>query len=424
MWKKFTSTIKTMLSDKSLRNKVLFVLFALVIFRLLSTIPIPGVDRLALAQFVEGNQLVGLLNLFSGGGLSQLSIIMLGIGPYITASIIMQLMTVVVPRIKEMYHEEGQSGRMRFNMISRYLTIPIAVIQGLSLLSILQSQGILNYVTFGDRIFDVIIVTAGAMLLTWIGELMTEFGIGNGVSILIFAGIIAVIPQQFGQLATVFDIAQLGTYIGFVVAAIAIIFGVVMVTEAERPIPITYAKQARAGQVYGGTSTYLPLRINMAGVMPLIFALSLLLFPQVIGQFFSAADSYTLNQIGGFLLKLIGNSWFYSIFYFVLVFVFTYFYTAITFEPESVAENLQKNGAFVPGVRPGERTAEYLGSVLSRITLVGAFFLATIAVIPIIIQSVTGIASFAIGGTGLLIVVAVVIDTIKKIDAQASMRQY
>ncbi len=421
----FVSKLKIFFLDPGVRNKTLVVLGLLILFRLLTSIPIPGVDTTALASFLSNNQLFGFLNVFSGGGLSQLSIAMLGVGPYITASIIMQLSTIMIPGLKTLYHDEGEAGRKKFNQYSRLLTVPLAAFQGYFLLSFLQKQGVLMDISFIDQIFNVVVITATAMFLMWIGELITEFGIGNGVSILIFAGIIAALPREIAQLIFAYDPSQLLTYIGFGIIALVIIYGIVLVTEAERPIPVTYARQVRSGgQSTGGVSTYLPLRISQAGVMPIIFAMSILLFPQMIGSFMAASSSATLQSIGSTVIQTFENSWVYGITYFLLVFLFTYFYTAITFEPESVASNLQKNGAFIPGVRPGEPTTKYISQVMNRITLVGGLFLAIVAVLPIILQAVTGVASFAIGGTALLIVVSVVTDLFKKYDAQLSMREY
>ncbi len=420
----FFNKIKLIWTDRDLRGKVFFVLFALMIFRLLSTIPIPGIDTIALERFLSNNQFFGILNIFSGGGLSNLSIIMLGVGPYITSSIIMQLLTIMVPSLKKIYHEEGEAGKKRFTQYSRLLTVPLAAIQGFSLLAILENQNILLNLTVFDRIMNLIIVIAGAMLLMWLGELMSEFGISNGVSILIFAGIVAVLPSQIVQLIFTFDVSQIPLYLGFVVVGVFIVAGVVLVTEAERPIPVTYAKQVRGMKMYGGGSTYLPLRVNQAGVIPIIFALSILLFPQMVGAFLSRFDGVILTKISQILISFSQTSWLYAIFYFILVFLFTYFYTAVTFDPEALSVNLQKNGAFIPGIRPGVSTSDYISKVLSRITLLGATFLGFIAVLPLIMQAVTGIASLALGGTALLIVVSVVLDLIKKIDAQISMREY
>ncbi|HPS21266.1 MAG TPA: preprotein translocase subunit SecY [Candidatus Paceibacterota bacterium] len=421
---KFLSKIKLVWSDKSLRNKILFMLGGLVIFRLLSAIPIPGIDTVQLNRFLSNNQFFGILNIFSGGGLSNLSIIMLGVGPYITSSIIMQLLTIMVPALKRLYHEEGELGRKKFTQYSRLLTIPLAAIQGYSLLAILERQNILVNLTVFDRITNMVIVIAGSMLLMWIGELMTEFGIGNGVSMLIFAGIVSRIPSEVGQLLFSFDVSQIPLYIMFIVVGILVVAGVVIVTEAERPIPVTYAKQVRGAKMYGGGSTYIPLRVNQAGVIPIIFALSILLFPQMIGNFLASSSNATVLKISHALSSFSQTSLLYGVLYFVLVFLFTYFYTAVTFDPEALSTNLQKNGAFIPGIRPGQSTSVYITKVLNRITMLGAVFLGFIAILPLIMRAVTGITAIALGGTALLIVVSVLLDLIKKIDAQISMREY
>lgn len=415
---------RLIVSDKGLRNRILFVLGMLAIFRMLATIPVPGVDPLQLQQFFQNNQFLGLLNIFSGGGLSNLSIIMLGVGPYITASIIMQLLTIMSPKLKAMYHEEGEAGKRRFAQYSRLLTVPLALIQGYAFVTLLQRNGVMGGLTAFDIAVNLVVVTAGSLLLMWLGELITEYGIGNGVSLLIFAGIVAGLPSAVQQLLFTFSAADIPLYLGFTVAAILITYGVVVITEAERPIPINYARRVRGNKVYGGVSTYLPLRVNQAGVIPIIFALSILLFPQMILGFLAGIQSELVAVISSFVLGILANSWFYSGAYFLLVFLFTYFYTAITFDPDTIAKNLQKGGAFIPGVRPGVSTSKYISNILTRLTLVGAIFLGVVAVLPLAMQALTGFASFAIGGTALLIVVSVVIDLIKKIDAQISMREY
>jgi len=400
------------------------VLGALIVFRALATIPVPSIDTSRLQSFFAGNEFLGLLNLFSGGGFSNLSIIMLGVGPYITASIIMQLSTVIFPKLKALHQEEGDAGRKKFSQYSRLLTVPLSVIQGFSFITLLTRQGVISQLSTFDMVTNLIIITAGSLLLMWIGELITEFGVGNGVSLLIFAGIVASLPQVLAQLYFTFDLSQVPLYLAFVVAAIAITFGVVVITEAERPIPVTYAKRVRGSKVFGGVSTYLPIRVNQAGVIPIIFALSILLFPQMIFGFLAGSANATVASVSSFVLNAISNQWVYAITYFFLVFVFTYFYTAVTFDPDMVSTNLQKNGAFIPGVRPGASTSEYIAKILTRLTLVGALFLGLIAVLPLIMRSITGIQSLAIGGTALLIVVSVVIDLIKKVEAQISAREY
>ena len=418
--------IKTVATDSSLRSRILFLLGILVVFRLLAAVPIPGVNPEQLAAFFSQNQFLGLLNIFSGGGLSNLSIVMLGVGPFITASIIMQLLTIMSPTLKAMYQEEGEVGRQKFMQYSRILSVPLAFIQAFGFLILLSRQGIVPGLDLFTFLTNVTVIAAGSILLMWLGELISEFGIGNGMSLIIFAGIVSALPTIAGQLLFSFDMAQAPLYLGFLIAALMVIAGVVVVTEAERPVPITYAKQNRGERVYGGVSTYLPLRLNQGGVIPIIFALSILLFPQMILNFARtlSVDYPRLAEWATIGLTWLNNMWVYGIAYFVLVFLFTYFYTAITFEPNAIASNLQKSGAFVPGVRPGGATASYLGGIVTRITLFGATFLAVIAVLPIIMQGITGISSLAIGGTALLIVVSVVLDLIRKIDAQITMREY
>lgn len=424
MFESFVRKLTLIVTDETLRMRILFVLAALVAFRILAAIPIPGIDHASLQALLSGNQFLGLLNLFSGGGFSNLSIVMLGVGPYITASIVMQLMTVLIPRLKEMYQEEGDAGRQRFAQYSRYLSVPLAFIQAFGFLLLLQQNGIVPQLTLFELVTNVFVIAAGSILLMWIGELITEYGVGNGVSLIIFAGIVAGIPSALSQAFFAFDISQLPTYLGFLAAGAAIMAGVVFITEAERPIPVTYARRVRGNRVLGGISTYLPLRVNQAGVMPIIFALSFLLFPQMIATFLARTSIPWLSGGAQAVEAALGNNWVYGSLYFILVVLFTYFYTAITFEPHQVAKNLQKNGAFVPGVRPGGTTADYLGNIITRITLVGALFLGVLAVLPIVLQGLTGITALTIGGTALLIVVSVVLDVVKKVDAQTSIREY
>lgn len=424
MWEAFTRKVRLVFEDETIRTRVLFVLGALVVFRLLAAIPIPGVSAASLEAFLAGNQFFGLLNIFSGGGFSNLSIIMIGVSPYITASIVMQLMTILIPSLKEMYQEEGEAGRARFSQYSRYLSVPLAFVQAFGFLLLLQQNGVVPHLTLIGLVTNVMVIAAGSMLLMWIGELISEFGVGNGVSLIIFAGIVSRIPSDISHFLFSFDIAQLPAMLGFFAAAIAIIAGVVYITEAERPIPVTYARRVRGNKVLGGISTYLPLRVNQAGVIPIVFALSFLLFPQMIATFLSHVSIGWLSSGASTVVAWLANQWVYGSLYFFLVVLFTYFYTAITFEPHQIAKNLQKNGAFIPGVRPGTTTSDYLGNIITRITLVGALFLGILAVLPIILQGITGITAITIGGTALLIVVSVVLDLVKKIDAQTSIREY
>ncbi len=416
--------LKLTFSDEVLRKRIFFVLAALVIFRILATIPIPGVDVLRLEEFFSNNQFLGLMNIFSGGGLSNLSIVMLGVGPFITASIIMQLMTVLVPKVKAMYHEEGEAGRIKFSQYSRYLTVPLAFIQAFAFLTLLSRQGIVTNTDLMTTLTNVIVIVAGSLLLMWVGELVTEFGIGNGVSLIIFAGIVSGLPSALSQVVFAFDVSQVPTYLGFTVLTILVTAAVVFITEAERPIPVTYARQTRGGKTGAGVSTYLPLRVNQAGVIPIIFALSMVLLPQMVAGFLVGSSVPAVASAAGAVNAAMSNQLVYGSIYFALVFLFTYFYTAITFEPNKMADNLQKSGAFIPGIRPGEHTSEYVGNIVTRITLVGALFLGTVAVLPIIVQGVTGIATLTIGGTALLIAVSVVLDLVKKVESQISIREY
>ena len=380
------SKIKLVWHDTVLRKRIIVTIALLAVFRMLASIPIPGVDQAMLFKFFNGSQFFGLLNVFSGGGLSNLSIVMLGVGPYITGSIIMQLLTMMSPSLKAMYQEEGEAGRKKFSQYGRLISIPLAVLQATGFIFLLQKQGVVASLNTYSLAINVITVTTGSVLLMWLGELITEFGIGNGVSLVIFSGIVSALPREISQLLFSYDSSMLLSYVAFATLAVAIIASVVYITEAERPIPVTYAKRVRGNKVYGGISTYLPLRLNQAGVIPIIFALSILLFPQLI---LNVVTGITANQsvkdAAAYILALLANNWIYALIYFFLVFIFTYFYTAVTFDPHQIAENLQQNGAFIPGVRPGASTSEYVGKVLTRITLVGAVFLGFVAVLPLII---------------------------------------
>ncbi len=420
----FIEKIKLLFADSILRKRILFVFGILVVFRILAAIPIPGVNVLALEQFFSNNQFFGLMNIFSGGGLSGLSIIMLGVGPYITASIIMQLLTMMSDKLKAMYHEEGDMGKQKFMQYARLLTVPLAIVQALGFMVLLERQGIVSSLSAFDSAVNIIVITAGSLLLMWLGELISEYGIGNGVSLLIFAGIVSRIPVVLSQMIFTFDVSQIPLYIGFVFVGVLIVWGVVVITEAERPIPVTYAKRVRGQRVYGGMSTYLPLRLNQAGVIPIIFALSILLLPQMVFNFLGSFVGGDFVNIVNSILSVLNNPIFHGAFYFILVVAFTYFYTAVTFDPNAISDNLQKSGAFIPGVRPGRSTSDHLSRIITRITLVGALFLGFIAVLPVIMQNVTGISALSIGGTALLIVVSVVIDIVKRIEAQITMREY
>ena len=420
----FLQKLKIIVSEKAIRDRILFVLIALVIFRALTIVPIPGVDLTVLEQFFANNQFLGLLNIFSGGGLANLSIVMLGVGPFITASIIMQLMTVMSPKLKAMYSEEGETGRAKFTQYSRMLTLPLAILQAFGFLTLLKTQGVITGLTTFEFLVNIVIVVAGSVLLLWLGELVTEYGIGNGVSIIIFAGIVASLPASLNQLIANYNPAQLPLYAGFFVLAVGIIYGVVVMTQAERQVPITHAKQVRGGKTYGGTTSYLPLRLNQAGVIPIIFALSIMLFPQMVLNILASFNVSGVTGLSEKVQSFFNNQEMYALVYFVLVFVFAFFYTAVTSDPDAMSKNLQRNGAFIPGIRPGTHTSEYLGKLITRLTFVGAVFLGVVAILPMLMQIFTGISTLAIGGTALLIAVSVVIDIVRRVDSQVSLRQY
>ena len=409
---------------KDLRASIIFVLLMLVVFRLAAHIPVPGVDPSALRELFASNQILGLMNLFSGGGMENFSIVMMGVGPYITSSIIFQLLGMIVPALEEMNKEEA--GRQEINMWTRWATIPLAAIQAYAMINLLRSSsaGVITSLSPFDFVAMVITISAGTIFLMWIGELISEKKIGNGISLLIFAGIIASLPTSVQQLMVNYDPSMLFTIIGFAVIAVITVVGVVIINEGQRNIPVQYARQVRGQRAFGGSSTHLPLRVNMAGVIPIIFAISVILFPSMVAQFFVNASNPMLANIAQQTITLFQNQLIYGISYFVLVFAFTYFYTEIVFHPSRIAENLQKQGGFIPGIRPGSHTTQYLSFTTRRIIFAGALFLAIIAVLPLIMQYFSGIQSLAIGGTSLLIVVSVVIETVKQIESQLTMRQY
>ncbi len=421
MWEKLILIFKI----KELRRKIIFVLALLVVFRLAANIPLPGVNMEQLKRLFEGNQFLGLLNMFSGGGLKSISIVLLGVGPYITASIIMQILTMVIPALDKLNREEGEAGREKFNMWTRWLTVPLAIVQTFGMITLLKSQHVLGQISIMQTIEIIIIATAGTVFLTWLGELITEKEIGNGVSLIIFAGIVAGLPSGISRLMSTFDSTEIFSYILFLIIAVATVVGVVIVNEGQRDIPVSYAKRVHGSQMSGGTTTHLPLRVNQAGVIPIIFAISIMLFPGVFANLLAHSHNPTVAHIAQVIGNVFQNKLFYGSMYFLLVVVFTYFYTAVVFDPQKIAENLQKQGGYIPGIRPGEPTEEYLHKIMNRITLSGSLFLGAIAVLPLIVQSITNIGNImTIGGTSILIVVAVVIEIIKQIESHMVMRNY
>ena len=412
---------------KNIRNDILFVLFVLVIFRIAAHIPVPGVDTSGLSAFFNSNQILGLLNLFTGGGLENFSIVMLGIGPYITSSIIFQLLGMIVPKLEEM-QKDGQEGRKKISQWTRLATVPLAIMQSYATIVFLRQSGgslgggsLIADMTFGQMSTAILTVTAGTIFLMWLGELISERRVGNGISLIIFAGIVAGLPNAFLRFFSTYDSSQLINVILFIIVAIITVAGVVAITEAQRNIPVSYSKFSRGGG--GSVQSHLPLRVNQAGVIPIIFAISIILFPSLIAQFFITSPVDILARAADFTIELFNNQLFYGALYFALVFGFTYFYTAVVFKPDQIAQNLQRQGGFIPGIRPGKETENYISLVSTRILFAGALFLGLIAILPLILQNFTG-TNLVIGGTSLLIVVSVVIESVKQIDSQLVMRDY
>jgi preprotein translocase subunit SecY len=408
-----------------IRRRIIYVLGLLIVFRLLASVPIPGVDKNQLKVFVEGNALAGLLDLFSGGGLSHFSVVALGMNPYINASIIMQLMTGVVPSLQAL-SREGEFGRNKINQYTRYLTVPMAILQAYGVLALLNSQSVLTGsfdLSSFTTLTQIATLTAGAVVLMWIGELITERGIGNGISFIIFAGIVSRAPGAINSFRLNPNITLA---IAFGVVAIAAVGVIIYIQEGQRRIPIQYASRVRGRRMYSGGQTFLPLRVNQAGVIPIIFAVSILLFPHQLATYFSTSNIPIVKQIAEFIVTIFSNtSPFYIVTYFLLTMGFTYFYTAFTFKPDETAEQLRKNGGFIPGIRPGRPTQDYLARVVFRITIAGALFLGIVAVAPVTVGLLdASLKGIALGGTGLLIVVSVVVETMKQIEAQLLMRNY
>ncbi len=417
--------LKRIWKIKDLRNNILFVLAMLLIFRLVAHIPIPGINTDELAKFLNSNQIFGLMNIFSGGTMKNFSVVMLGVAPYITASIIFQLLTMVVPSLEEL-SKEGESGQQKINMYTRWVTVPLALLQSFGMIKLLsRSQyNIMGDLTTFKMIVIMITITAGTIFLMWLGELITEKNIGNGISLLIFAGIVASLPSAVKNIiANYYGSSEMYNVVYFLVLAIVTIIGVVIITEGQRNVPVTYAKQVRGSRVYGGSQSHLPLRVNMAGVIPIIFAISVLTFPTMISQLFINSGGW-LGVFAQKTIEFFSNQLVYGLSYFILVFGFTYFYTAVIFQPDKMAENLQRQGAFIPGIRPGTQTRDYLQKTVNRLLLPGALFLSLIAVLPLIVRAFTHTQSLAIGGTSLLIVVSVAIETTKQIEAQLTMHEY
>ena len=423
-------SIKNLWLLKDLRKKILITTFILLIVRSIDQIPLPGINTSELAAFFSSNQILGLLDVFSGGALSSFSIGFMGVGPYITASIIMQLLGYVIPALEEL-QKEGEYGKQKYNQYTRLLTVPLCFIQGFGMISILKNQGVLSEITPMLFIDSLIVVTAISMFFMWLGENISEIGIGNGISLIISINIIGGLPAQIrNTIATVsaggiIDTSKIIGLISFVAISILTIIFIVIMNEAIRKIPISYARRIVGRLQTTPIDTYLPVKINVAGVIPIIFALSIIVFPSIIFKYLSSAKSTLISNFSREMVRLFDpNHIFYGIFYFILVILFTYFYASIVFKPSQVAENLQKSGGFIPGVRPGKETQNFISNVLNRITLPGALFLGIIAILPFIIQKITHISTLVLGGTSILILVSVILDTSSQIKSHLLTRSY
>lgn len=417
-------TLRNSLKSPEVRKKILFTLAIFLVFRIFAHVPVAGVNIAQLKSLFASNQFLGFLDIFSGGTLSNFSIMALGLNPYINASIILQLLTMVFPKLEEL-SKEGESGRQKINQYTRFLTVPLSVLQAIGVYALLRNQQLVTNLTALDFVAFVLTLVAGSMFLVWLGELITDRGVGNGISLLIFGGIVGRLPVLLGQTASTATAQASLSLISFVILGLGVIAGIIIVNEATRQIPVHYARRMRGNQTQGNQSTHLPLRLNQAGVIPIIFAVSIVLLPTLISQVFINSSNATMKSIAEFF-----SVWFsqtsiaYNALYFILVVAFTFFYTAVVFNPKKIAEEIQKYGGFIPGVRPGKPTSKYLNYILTRITLAGACFLGLVAILPEIARAATGVQTLLLGGTSILIVVSVVLETYKAIEANLVMRNY
>jgi len=416
--------VKLLFKDKELKRKLFFTFFILFVFRVFVFLPVPTIDLEKLRVLFSQNQFLSLLDIFSGGTLINFSVMALGLNPYINASIIFQLLTAIVPKFEQLA-KEGEYGRKKINQYTRLLTLPLTIVQAVGIYFLLKNQSIIGSLSAIEFFSFIVTLVAGSFILIWFGELITEYGLGNGISILIFVGIVSRLPVVLGQTIGVINTEILINVGVFVLLSVLVIASVVFINEAIRRIPVYYARRIRGNRVYQAASNYLPLKLNQAGVIPIIFAVSFVLFPQLIGNFLINANNPAVANIAAFLVRMFDpNGFFYNFFYFLLVIGFTFFYTLVVFNPQKISEEVQKNGGFVPGIRPGATTKQYLEKILYRITSVGAVFLGIIAILPAIMSKITGLQNLIIGGTGILIVVSVILETFKMIEAQLVMKSY
>ncbi|MEK7070505.1 MAG: preprotein translocase subunit SecY [Patescibacteria group bacterium] len=417
--------LKSLIKDPELKRKILFTFGIFLIFRVFAFVPVPSIDLVRLKTLFAENQFLSLLDIFSGGTLVNFSVMALGLNPYINASIIFQLFTVVIPRFEKLA-KEGEYGRFKINQYTRFLTIPLTIVQAVGIYFLLKNQNVIGALSPIEFFSFIATLLAGTFILIWFGELISEFGIGNGISLIIFAGIVGRLHVVIGQLfGGIVNQAFIINVIVFIALFLFVIAAVVFINEATRKIPVFYAKRMRGNRMYQAANNYLPLKLNQAGVIPIIFAISFVLFPQLVGNFLSGVSNKAVAGFASGLVNIFNPSGFvYNFLYFFLVIGFTFFYTIVVFNPQKISEEIQKNGGFIPGIRPGENTKQYLEKILYRITSVGAVFLGIIAVLPVLMSKVTGIPNLIIGGTGILIVVSVVLETFKLIEAQLIMKRY
>ncbi len=422
--KKKLEKIKLLFQDRDLKRKIFFTLIIFLIFRLFVFMPIPVIDLNKLRILFSSNQFLSLLDIFSGGTLINFSVMALGLNPYINASIILQMLTMVIPTLEKL-SKEGEYGRFKINQYTRLLTLPLTVIQAIGIFILLKNQNIILNLSYLEFISFVFTLVVGTYILVWFGELISQYGLGNGISLIIFAGIVGRLPVNLSKTLLIVNYEMIFNIVLFIILTIIVIGLIVFINEAVRKIPIYYAKRIKGNRVYQGVTNFLPVKLNQAGVIPIIFAVSFVLFPQLLGSFLVNLTNKNLISIGQFLLNLFSpNGFFYNFFYFLLVIGFTYFYTIIVFNPQKISDEIQKYGGFIPGIRPGLATKRYLENIVYKITSVGAIFLGIIAILPAIVSRITGINNLLIGGTGILIVVSVVLETFKNIEAQLVMKNY
>jgi len=421
--------LKSVLADKAMRRKIIFTLFIFLVFRAFTYVPVSIIQLDKLRSLVSSNQFLSLLDIFSGGTLLNFSVMALGLNPYINASIILQLLTMVFPKL-EALSKEGEYGRFKINQYTRLLTLPLTLAQSVGIFFLLKNNQLLalgnnGQVPFLQFVSFMFTMVAGTYILVWFGELISEYGIGNGISIIIFAGITSrLIPSLF-KAQTLVNQENIFSTLIFIILTILVVAGVVFVNQAVRKVPVYYAKRVKGNRMYQTASNYLPLRLSQAGVIPIIFAVSFVLFPQLIGNYLQYSSNVVIKSIAQFLIITFKPSGaVYNIFYFLLVVAFTFVYTMIVFNPQKISDEIQKHGGFIPGVRPGITTKNYLQSILLKLTSMGAIFLGLIAIIPAIISGLTGADNYAIGGTSILIVVSVVLETLKSIESQVTSRNY